>query len=69
MRSNNVRDKSNKTLAAKSKMKIKTNSQQISCVKSLWNRKKTSFFVHKWNQYGLGLIDLLSKILRVSKRN
>ena len=33
--SNEVRDKSNKTLETKSKTKTKTNSQLISCVKSL----------------------------------
>ena len=42
-RSNEVKDESNKILEAKSKIKTKTNSQWISCVKSLWNRKKQAF--------------------------
>ena len=45
-RSNEVKDKSNKTSETKSKMKTKTNSQQISCVKFA-KQEKTSFFVYK----------------------
>ena len=67
-RSNEGKDKSNKTSETKSKMKTKTNSQQISCVKFV-KQEKTSFFVYKWNQYGQGLIDLLRKTLRVSEKN
>ena len=50
-------------------MKTKTNSQQISCVKSLWYRKKQAFLFTNEINMDRGLIDLLRKILRISERN
>ena len=61
--SNKVRDKSNKMkLNPKWKLKRIVNKYLV------WNYCETgkiSIFVHKWNQYGQGLIDLLHKMLEV----